>query len=81
MVRECNEQQVLFGQTAVLIARSTRTDDVIYFLPGTAHPFALVHLTYACREEYADFPWTLLVGSLDELMQKWLADSPADTTD
>ncbi len=51
LAREVGPMHVLAGRRAVAVGRRQDNDDVLFFLPDGPEPLAVVHLTWAGRQE------------------------------
>lgn len=67
--REVSEKHILHSVEAVLVARRVDNDDVLFFLPKSKKPFAVVHLTWS-KEDSITFPLTRFFSSLNEWIEE-----------
>jgi hypothetical protein len=58
LIRELSSSHILYGKSAVAVARRQDNDDVVYWV-NELDRYAIVHLTYA-KENSTDFPKTEL---------------------
>ncbi|HEX9990166.1 MAG TPA: hypothetical protein VGE45_17040 [Chloroflexia bacterium] len=75
--KEVGRGHVLSGVRAISVGHRVDNDDVLFFLPDSPSPLAVIHLTYSPvtedNPEYTpDFPWTVLYSSLEEWAEKCL---------
>ncbi|MGW6708590.1 hypothetical protein ACWGDE_27370 [Streptomyces sp. NPDC054956] len=70
--RELSPGHPLYGAEVTAAARCEGCDDVLFGIANRRFPWAVVHLTWAGREERAPWPVTTPLASLAELLTKWV---------
>ena len=69
--REIGRDHKLYGQQAISVARRSDRDDVLFYLPDSDLPLAVVHLTWSRRVEApAQFPHTTFFSSVSEWVER-----------
>jgi hypothetical protein len=69
--REIGPGHPLFGRRAIAVGRRSDNDDVLFWVPGSPTPYAVVHLTWTGkRERSPQWPATTAYASLDEWRQQ-----------
>ncbi|MGW8597982.1 hypothetical protein ACWGLB_03485 [Streptomyces sp. NPDC055893] len=69
--RELPPGRPLLGVKATAVARCEGCDDVLFSVANQPFPWAVVHLTWAGREERVPWPMTTPLASLAELLTEW----------
>lgn len=71
LAREVGPGHVLAGRRTVSIGRRVDNDDVLFWLPDSPSPFAVVHLTWTGRREIKpEWPLTDLYASLESWIEQ-----------
>ena len=69
----------LWGQTLIAIGRRQDCDDVLFFLPDHSRPLAVVHLTWAGKQEPdSQFPLSRFFSSLNEFLDECMKKDHED---
>jgi hypothetical protein len=78
--REVGPNHALYQQEAIAVGRRTDEDDVLFFVPDCALPFAVVHLTWTSKqEEQSEFPATVFYSSLEDWIERCMKPSHIET--
>jgi len=67
--REVGKRHPLFGREAVAVGRRFDCDDVLFYLPNSSPPLAVVHLTWR-REVSTEFPWTIFYRCVQDWVER-----------
>jgi hypothetical protein len=69
--KEVGPNHALYQHAAMAVGRRTDEDDVLFFVPDCALPFAVVHLTWTSeQEEQPEFPATVFYSSLEDWIER-----------
>lgn len=63
--RELSSEHILFGVSAIAIARKEERDDILFFLKNCAYQYAEVHLTWHIETD-CKWPSTILFKTFNE---------------
>ena len=77
LAREVSAQHPLSGCRAVAVARRQDNDDVLFFLPDSPQPLAVVHLTWR-REQSSEWPCTVFFSSLQDWVERCMRQDHAE---
>lgn len=71
LAREVGPSHPLFGLHAIPLGRRRDSDDVLFALPESQKPLALVHLTWSGRRETdSQWPFTKFFSSWDDWIEQ-----------
>ena len=69
--REVGDAHPLSGRRAVSVGRRDDCDDVLFFLPDSPQPLAVVHLTWSGRRESRpEWPHTTFYSSVEDWVER-----------
>jgi hypothetical protein len=68
--RRRSVQHPLYQQQAIAIGQRCDCDDVLFHLPASSVPYAMVHLTWSGKTEPVGWPATSLYTSLEDWIKQ-----------